>query len=108
MESPQGAWLGGTDTPSAEQTSLEACKEDMQRVRGKGVGRGTLGGEERRPGDETALPPRSLAEVHSPPAVMPGKRQQVSSRPVQSQAGRWGQLAARNASSVLLRESVEL
>lgn len=70
VESPQ--------RPNAGQTSRKASRGDPGQIRGKGVGRGTLGGEERRPGDQTALPPGSLAETESPPAVMPGKRQQVS------------------------------
>lgn len=70
VESPQ--------RPNAGQTSRKASRGDPGQIHGKGVGRGTLGGEERRPGDQTALPPGSLAETESPPAVMPGKRQQVS------------------------------
>lgn len=70
VESPQ--------RPNAGQTSRKASRGDPGQIRGKGVGRGTLGGEERRPGDQTALPPGSLAETESPPAAMPGKRQQVS------------------------------
>lgn len=78
MESSQRPWPGGADTPSAGQMSCEAGGEDPVWIRGKGLGRGTLGGEERRPGDQTALPPGSLVKTESPPAEMPGKRQQVS------------------------------
>ena len=78
MESLQRPWPGRADTPSAGQMSRRASREDPGWIHGKGVGRGTLGGEERRPGDQTALPPGSLAKTESPPAEMPGKRQQVS------------------------------
>ena len=104
--STKRSWRARRGRGWAQLTLPAQNRRPARRIHGKGVGRGTPGGEERRPRDQTALPPRSLAEAHSPPAVMPGKRQQVLSRRVQSQAGGWGQLAAGDVSSVLLRESV--